>query len=194
MMYLLAFIVGFLSGSIPFGYVISRMKGVDIRKIGSGNIGATNVARALGKKYFFIVFLLDALKGFIPAFVFLQICSMDCGVLAGVAAILGHMFTPWLGFKGGKGVATGFGVFLALAPKAVAVGFIVWLLVLLTIQIMALASITGAIAAFIATLYFYDALSIEVMAALAALLVVVRHKDNIKRMLRGEEPRFRLFR
>ncbi len=193
MMYILAFIVGFLSGSIPFGYIISRIKGVDIREIGSGNIGATNVARALGKKYFFVVFFLDGLKGFLPALVFLNLCSIDCGVIAGISAILGHMFTPWLGFRGGKGVATGFGVFLALAPKAVAVGFLVWFIVLLTIQIMALASITGAIAAFIATLYFCNALSIKLMAGFAALMVIIRHRDNIKRMLREQEPRFRLF-
>ncbi len=193
MNFLLAFLMGFLSGSIPFGYIISRMKGIDIRKIGSGNIGATNVGRALGRKYFFLVFFLDALKGFLPAIIFLYLCGMDCGVVAGVSALLGHMFTPWLGFRGGKGVATGFGAFLALAPKAVLVGFIVWLILLLTVRIMALSSILGGISAFLASLYFYNEISIKVMAGLAALLIVIRHKDNIGRMLRGEEPRFDLF-
>ncbi len=189
-----AIVLSFLSGSIPFGYVIAKLKGVDIRKIGSGNIGATNVGRALGRKYFFLVLLLDALKGFLPTLVFTKLYGLDVGVFCALASVLGHSFTPWLGFRGGKGVATGFGAFLALTPLGIFVGFLVWLTVLLVFRIMALASMLGALAVFITVLFISDSTLLKVFAGLTALLIVVRHRHNISRMIKGEEPKFNLFR
>ena len=168
----------FLLGSIPTGYLVARAKGVDIRKHGSGNIGATNVFRTLGKPLGIFVFLVDALKGF-----------------AAVAAIAGHNYTPWLGFKGGKGIATSVGVLLALMPWAVLAIAVVWVLVFKISRYVSLASICAAAAlpAAVGMLWFSGcggngpllAFSLAISA-----LAIWRHRTNIQRLRAGTEPRF----
>uniref|UniRef100_UPI00356A8827 glycerol-3-phosphate 1-O-acyltransferase PlsY n=1 Tax=Pontiella sp. TaxID=2837462 RepID=UPI00356A8827 len=141
-------IIAYLFGAIPFGLLVAKSRGVDIREQGSGNIGATNVFRVLGKGLGIFTFVLDALKGFIPAFVFPMIGNLDgdYGVLFGLVAILGHSFPVYLKFKGGKGVATSAGMLLGVAPAAVGIGFLVWIICLLLSRIVSLASILAALA------------------------------------------------
>jgi glycerol-3-phosphate acyltransferase PlsY len=187
----------FLLGSIPTGYLVARAKGVDIRKHGSGNIGATNVFRTLGKPLGIFVFLVDALKGF--AAVWLAAQSGDgsdwAGIVAAVAVIAGHNYTPWLGFKGGKGIATSAGVLLALMPWAVLAIAVVWVLVFKISRYVSLASICAAAALPVAVglLWFSGcggngpllAFSLAISA-----LAIWRHRTNIQRLRAGTESRF----
>lgn len=204
---ILAIALAYLSGSLPFGYWAGLLKGIDIRKHGSGNIGATNVIRVLGKKTGIPVFLLDMLKGLLPTlFAQAWLTSLGAGdtmvtsvaVLCAAASVLGHSFTFWLGFKGGKGVATSAGAFLGLSPWALLVAFAVWIILFYTTRYVALASIGAAVSlpvsmfcimaawtGFNAGAYILLALGL-VMGA----LVVVRHRSNIQRMLAGTENRF----
>ncbi len=190
---LIIILISYLLGSIPFGYIISKLKGIDITKIGSGNIGATNVGRALGKKYFFIVLFLDALKGFLPVLLFKQLYGFEYAILAGLFAVIGHSFSIFMKFKGGKGVATGLGISLGLIPAETMIGFFIWLLVLWIFKIMALASIVGAISVFIAVLILQKGLIIKIVAGILAFLIVLRHRHNIERMIKGVEPKFYFF-
>ncbi len=199
---ILLLLFSFLIGSIPFGFLIARSKGVDIRQHGSGNIGATNVFRTLGKKWGVLVFVLDALKGALPV-ALAGVASQQFGildpalasVLAGIATILGHNFTPWLGFKGGKGIATSAGVLLALVPVASLCITVVWFLVFKISRYVSLASIAAAISLPIAVgiLLYLGWLKSPVLLAfsiLATLLAVWQHRSNIQRLLNGTESRF----
>jgi len=203
-----AFVVSYLIGSLPFGVILARqIAGVDIRKLGSGNIGATNVGRVLGKKYFAIVLALDCLKGALPTaglpfLVSNSTSSADAerlhlAVLSGVAAILGHMFPCWLGFKGGKGVATALGVVIVLAPLASAVAFAAFLLCFASVRIMSLSSIVGACAfcgvemwRLMPAPFSGPTWSLATFSTLVPLLIIARHRTNLVRLFRGEEPRF----
>ena len=194
----------YLCGSLPFGYWAGLMKGMDIRKHGSGNIGATNVIRVLGKGVGIPVFILDMLKGVVP--VALAESWMNhhgaspgtatlIAVCCAAAAVLGHMFTFWLGFKGGKGVATSAGALLGLAPLSLLIGFVVWLIVYFRSRVVALASIASAIALPIAMalVMTYQGTWNFVLLGLGivmGVLVAVRHRSNIARMLMGTENRF----
>lgn len=200
-------IAAYLCGSVPFGYIAGRMKGVDLRKCGSGNIGATNVIRTLGKGIGIPVFILDFLKGFLPVFLasryLLSGVSPDGAsvflVLMSLCAVLGHTYTCWLKFKGGKGVATGAGVVVALNPFAGGVIILVWIVLFCSTRYVSLASILAAAAFPLAALYDYHYFSpipapegstpILVFSFVIAVLVILKHKDNIKRLLDGTEHR-----
>lgn len=194
-------VAGYLVGAIPFGLLIARLKGVDIRKVGSGNIGATNVLRAVGKPWGIATFMLDAVKGFLPAFLFPIVGSRlgadfqsleIAGLVGAVAAILGHTFPIYLGFKGGKGVATSAGAVLGLAPLSIIIGLSVWTITFYSFRYVSLASIVGAIAAVVAgwILYRGNGLVLPVALTVLGVLVIARHHANIKRLLNGTESRF----
>jgi acyl phosphate:glycerol-3-phosphate acyltransferase len=193
----------YLLGSIPFGYLLVRFYlGVDVRSIGSGNIGATNVARSGGKKLAIATFVLDALKGWLPVFVVLHWPALagavslplaTLGSIAALSALVGHIFTVWLNFKGGKGVATGMGVFLALAPPAALLAFFIFAVITGLTRYVSLGSIL-ATAAFPAILCVLERDTFPgsalLMATAAALLVIFRHRQNIGRLWAGTENRF----
>ncbi|MGE5206042.1 MAG: glycerol-3-phosphate 1-O-acyltransferase PlsY [Chlamydiota bacterium] len=200
-------VLAYLLGSIPFGYLLVRIfSGADIRQSGSGNIGATNVARSspvLG----LVTLLLDAAKGFVavsvaaawaahsvhgrPSYVY------SAMALAALCAVLGHMFSVWLKFRGGKGVATGVGAFVAIVPKAVLVAICVFAALVAVSRYVSLGSIVAAAAlpAFIYLLYIRPGVpmhSVLAASVAASLLIIVKHRQNISRLLAGAEPRFSL--
>lgn len=183
----------YLLGSVPTGLLVARARGVDIRTVGSGNIGATNVARGLGKGWAVVVLLCDALKGFLPVFLARQ-CperfSTTAVALAGLAAIVGHMFTIFLKGQGGKGVATSLGVALGLSPPLALLCFAVYALVYAATRLSSLGSLLG-IWSFPVAALVQGRLAREYiwLSVATALLVTLRHRDNIAHLLRGEEKR-----
>lgn len=187
----------FLLGSIPTGYLVARAKGIDIRQHGSGNIGATNVFRTLGKPLGVLVFVIDALKGFAAVWLASRLGSGSdwSGIIAAVAAIAGHNYTPWLGFKGGKGIATSAGVLIALMPWAVLAIALVWFAVFFATRYVSLASISAAAAlpAAVGALWFYGcggSAPLLGFSVLIAALAIWRHRSNIERLMAGTEHRF----
>ena len=189
MMLLAAAVLGYLLGAIPFGLLLTRAAGLgDIRKIGSGNIGATNVLRTGNKKLAAATLLLDGVKGAVAVLLGLSLAGTDGAFAGGLASVLGHLFPLWLGFKGGKGVATGFGVLFAAAwPAGVGAG-LVWLVVARLSRM----SSAGALSAFAAApLLAWAAAGPEIglLILLIAALIFVRHDKNIRRLLAGTEPR-----
>ncbi len=200
--YIVTVVASYLLGSIPTGFVVGMSRGIDIRKVGSGNIGATNVLRALGKPAGIFVLLMDALKGWVAVAVVGPLVAKwlvpGAGPLtrewllicAAVAAILGHNYTCWLYFKGGKGIATSAGVLLALVPWSLLIIFCVWVLVFAMSRYVSLASISAAVALpFAAWLTGESLVLVFVFAGLSAL-AVYKHKGNIRRLLQGTENRF----
>lgn len=193
-----ALIVAYLIGSIPFGYLFARLKGVDLRAIGSGNIGATNTGRALGKPLGFLAFVLDLAKGYVPVMFLAPYLihgepSLSALVLVGAAAVIGHCWPVYLGFRGGKGVATGCGVIIALDPTTFTIGGAVFVLMALGAGYMSLASIamaaTFAIAAWYADIEGDD-FELFWFCLFFAVLVIVRHRSNLARLFAGLEPRW----
>lgn len=196
-------VCSYLLGSIPFGYILVRVfQGIDVRSIGSGNIGATNVARTGGKGLAIATLVLDAFKGWLPVFLVLTLPWIQTSgpaqlhtlaTFAALIAVLGHMFPVWLGFKGGKGVATGLGVFLALAPSAVLIAVVLFAVIVAFTRYVSLGSILAA-AAFPIALWLLKGDSFPApalaMCAAVALLVIIRHHQNIGRLLAGTESRF----
>ncbi len=184
-------IFAYLLGSIPTGYVVGTSAGVDVRKAGSGNVGATNVARVVGKRQGILTLVADTAKGFIPVFLATQLnLSSTAAALAAVAAFLGHLYPVFLKFRGGKGVATALGIFLGLAPMATLIVIAVFTLVVLPSRIMSLSSVAAAVAAPV-TLWFFSYSPILIgMSAFLAIMIILRHRDNIRRLLAGTEPRF----
>jgi glycerol-3-phosphate acyltransferase PlsY len=189
--------LSFLLGSIPVGFIVGRLKGIDLREHGSKNIGATNTLRVLGKGPGIAVLILDAMKGFLPvtAAKWMQLPS-GWFVAAGMSAMLGHIFSPFLKFKGGKGVATGLGVAIGLSPLVSAIAVIVFVLTVWLTRYVSLGSILGA--ATMAFLFFVlpshlltgDPLPYRIFGTVAASFILYRHKENIKRILNGTESRF----
>ena len=185
-------IFGYLLGSIPTGYLLGRSAGIDVTKSGSGNVGATNVARVVGRRQGVLTLIADAAKGLIPVVFAIQLgASLGATVLVGAAAFVGHLYPIFLKFRGGKGVATALGVFIALAPVAALILLIVFALTALTSRIVSLGSIvTAAIAPLILWLFYYPPLVIG-MAAFIGAAIICRHRSNIQRLINGSEPRFR---
>ncbi len=200
-----AFLIAYLVGSLPFGLIVARLAGgIDIRKHGSGNIGATNVARVLGAKYGAAVLSLDCVKGAAPtALLPMLLLAVDAPqhvhlkVLSGVATILGHMFPCWIGFRGGKGVATALGVAIVLAPLASAVTLAVFLICFFLTRIVSASSIIGACAfcgielcRLSPTPFGESTWSLALFSTVVPILIVVRHRTNLARIFRGTEPPF----
>lgn len=218
-------LLAFLLGSLPFGLFIAKMKGVDIRQHGSGNIGATNVLRVIGKREGIICLVLDALKGLVPTMIgislirfpgaenpmtisaldpwageFPQFTAQMFQVITGLCAILGHNYSPWVGFKGGKGIATSAGVLIALMPAAVVILLIVWFAVFSISRYVSLASIIAAGVLPLVTLagsWFHGRIQdgtwnkpLFAFSLLVALLAVWKHRANIRRLREGTEHRF----
>jgi glycerol-3-phosphate acyltransferase PlsY len=183
---------GYLVGSIPFGVVVVRiLRGEDIRQQGSGNIGASNVWRSYGRWLGVPVALLDVLKGFVPAYVGLRVGGEWVGVLAGSAAMAGHARPIWLGFtKGGKMVATGGGVALALAPIPAGICLLIWIATFALFRYASLASLVTACVFPILCVVFGEPWPTVGFALLAGLAVILLHRQNIGRLLRGTESRF----
>ncbi len=183
---------GYLIGSLPFGYLVAKANGVDIFSVGSKNPGATNVKRCVGKKAGNIVFLLDALKGFAATWwpMLLAGESMYYSLIGLVFAVLGHSFSLFMKFRGGKGVATMLGGVVALMPVAALVGVLVWLAVFYTSRYVSLASICLAISLPITNLAIGAPATLTWVSLALGLLVVLRHKENIVRLIRGEENKF----
>ena len=194
----------YLLGSIPFGYLAGRLVGIDIRQVGSGNVGATNVVRVLGKGYGYPVFALDVLKGFGAVKISMLMApgrpqewnSPELfGILAAMSSVLGHLYPPWLKFNGGKGVATSAGALLALTPVATLIGVAIWIIVFWLTRYVSLASIIAAVVLPIVILFcnlqdqnkgkplFYSSICV-------AAVVIWRHRSNLSRLIRGTEPRF----
>ena len=184
-------VCAYLFGAVPFGLLVAKSRGVDIRTQGSGNIGATNVFRCVGKGWGVFTFALDALKGFIPAFVFPMLGTLDpeYGVLFGMAAILGHSFPVYLKFKGGKGVATSAGMLLGVAPLAVGIGFLCWILFMITTRYVSLSSILASIVVAITVWVQDKGLVVNIALTLLTVMVIWLHRANIKRLLNGTESR-----
>jgi glycerol-3-phosphate acyltransferase PlsY len=187
-------LAGYLAGSMPFGYWIVRLvEGVDIRSVGSGNIGASNVFRTFGKRLGVPVILLDVAKGLVPALVAAQIAGDLAGVLAGGAAMLGHWRPLFLRFaRGGKMVATCGGVVLGIAPLVGLAGLAVWIVVFLVLRYASVASMTAACSLPVLAYLFGEPWPVIVFGALAAAGVVLLHRANIRRLLSGTENRFDL--
>ncbi len=202
--------VAYLLGSVPFGFVIARAHGKDLRAIGSGNIGATNLARAAGRKWGYVCFALDVLKGFVPMIAVGALADtrdapwvFALWLAVGIAAILGHVFSIFLKFKGGKGVATSFGVALGLWPYftvCALVALVVWVAVVLIWRYVSLASICASVVFPIALLLGILGVSswrasnvwpLLIAAIAIPVLVVVRHRENIQRLLAGTESKIR---
>lgn len=190
--------LAFLVGSIPFGVLFARARGIDLRTVGSGNIGATNAARALGRRMGAVVFLCDALKGTLPVLLARHLAAaLPDGPLGGeslvaavgAAAFLGHLYTPFLGFRGGKGVATAFGVFLALSPLAALFAFALFAALYGATRVSSIGSLASA-TAFVPVLVVLGAPPPDLaLAALLWVLIVWKHRGNIVRLLRREESR-----
>jgi glycerol-3-phosphate acyltransferase PlsY len=187
---LLAAILGYLLGSVPYGLLLTKAAGLgDIRAIGSGNIGATNVLRTGNKALAAATLALDVLKGAAALLLARWLWGEDAALIAGVAAMAGHAFPAWLGFQGGKGVATGAGVMLAAQPWLGLVALAVWGAVFAATRISSAAALVACAAAPVAALLFGD-LRLALFALGLAALITWRHKANIQRLLAGTEPRF----
>jgi glycerol-3-phosphate acyltransferase PlsY len=190
MQYALVAIGSYLLGALPFGFIVARLCGVDITSVGSGNIGATNVTRVLGWKLGLVVFLLDVAKGVVPPLVCVAMTAdRDAAILMGVVAVFGHTFSPFLRFKGGKGVATSLGALVGSAPVVGLAGFGVFLLLFALTRIVSLSSLVAAL-----TVLVFGALTKQTWVFFAVFVplvgyVFVRHKSNITRLLKGEEPK-----
>jgi len=194
--YVVVALVAYLLGSIPTGFLVAKAKGVDIRQHGSGNIGATNVFRILGKPAGIFVLAADAAKGFLAVHLCWSVIVSSNSemrhalLVAGIFAILGHNYTCWLKFKGGKGVATTAGVLLAWTPVGFGIALAVWLVTFAISRYVSLASIVAAVSLPVATWLSGRSPAFIVVTAVLGALAIYKHKDNIKRLLNGTEHRF----
>jgi len=201
--YVIGIVLSYLLGSIPFGYLIAITKGIDIRTQGSGNIGATNVSRVLGKKFGLIIFFLDMFKAFAAVF-FIPLLFSGIKfpttpdnllvILCGLSSILGHAFPVFLRFRGGKAVATCFGVFIWLAPLAVGISFGVWVIAVLVSRYVSLGSMLGTLAltgvlVVVLDSPFGDDIYLMLLSMAVTILVIAKHTSNIQRIISGTEKK-----
>lgn len=192
----IAWILGaYLVGGIPFGFLIGKVRGVDVRTVGSKNIGATNVFRTVGKKWGLAAFACDVLKGLLPT----AFAPEPIALWVGVATVVGHMLTPYMKFRGGKGVATSFGMLIGLVPGVVGCAFAVFAVVFACSHFISLGSCTAAL--FLAAVIWFPVLGTRgyadlpqcVLVTLVALFVVYKHRSNIARLAKGTENKIYLF-
>ncbi len=202
--YIALILLAYVIGSIPWAYIIAKAKGVDIRKEGSGNVGATNVSRVLGKKWGVICFILDFLKGAIPVIIVRVLTShgIVCAnpdylmILAAIATVAGHVWPVFLNFKGGKGISTSAGTIVALAPITLILCLAIWVILFKVFRYVSLASIIAAailpLVGFALAKYGYEKNSTPVIGlfAVLAILAIIKHKSNIVRLLKGTEHKF----
>ena len=216
--YIVVAVAAYLLGSIPTGFLVAKAKGVDIRSVGSGNIGAANAMRALGKPAGIFVLLVDAAKGYLACtwvlglilrfftiaplnpetlapvtptklgFTLEQICTFQ--IISGIFVVLGHNFTCWLKFKGGKGIATSAGVFVALAPLALGIALGTWIVVFALSRYVSIASIAAAVALPTAVWVTPNSLTLRIVTTALGLLAIAKHKSNLERLFKGTERRF----
>ena len=198
-------LVSYLLGSIPAGYIAGRIAGIDIRHAGSGNIGATNVTRVLGKRYGYPVFIVDFLKGLMAVTMSiliekraqpLSVPTELIGIIAAISCVIGHSFPVWLSFKGGKGVATSMGALFGLMPFVALIAVAVWVITFEMTRYVSVASMTAALAVPISILILMPLKQTSGTALLyfsisLAALVIFRHRSNLSRLVRGTEPRFK---
>ncbi len=190
MEYALAIIGGYLIGSIPFGLILTRLGGYgDIRNIGSGNIGATNVLRTGNKKLAIATLILDSLKGAMAVGIAYYFFTYDIAMLAGFCALIGHLFPVWLKFKGGKGVATTLGTFLALKPLLGILACGIWLLMAVVLRYSSLSALTAIGLTPVIAHFLYHNPNLTGFCGIVATLVFYKHRENIKRLLSGQEPK-----
>ncbi len=199
LVYLLSLVVSYLLGAIPFGYIVAKSRGVNIREVGSGNIGATNVFRSVGKPAGLLTFILDAAKGFCSSFAipltaahvapetWTELLAVGCAAFV----VAGHNWPIYLRFNGGKGVATSAGAVLGIVPLALAIGLLAWILTLFVTRFVSVASMAAAVAVAVSTWLMHADDSLVKPVALTCLCAVAiwRHKSNIKRLLNDKEPR-----
>jgi len=200
---ILVIIIGYILGSLPFSFWLGKMKGVDIRRVGSGNVGATNLARSVGAGWGTIAFILDLGKGLLAVVLAGYIFSLFednltssamLKIIGGIMSICGHNWSMWIKFKGGKGVATSAGVFLGLAPIPLVLSLAVWLVVFAFFRYVSLASIISMISLPIWMLVGIGgkvALPIIVFSCIVTVLIIIRHRSNIRRLIQGRENRFK---
>lgn len=184
-------LMGYTIGSIPFSFLVARGFGVkDVRTVGSGNVGATNVMRSAGKVPGFLALILDGLKGAATVWLARVFSTSEVEIcLAGLFAVIGHLFPVWLGFRGGKGVATGAGLFIPLAPAALGVSIATFVIVLGAARYVSLASILASLALPVAAYLLGAGTVVALTALVAALMVVAKHHANISRLMKGVEPK-----
>lgn len=209
LMYAMIFLFSYLIGSVPWGFLIGKMRGIDLRREGSGNIGATNVTRVIGNGWGKTCFLLDMIKGFLPVFAVTMLLKHHAiadinglaQIVAAAGAVAGHMFCAFLKFKGGKGVSTSAGCLLAMAPYSFAISGVIWIVVFLLGRYVSLASIAAAAALPVSATFFalikvngeilYPvSIYILIFLYLLAALAIFKHAGNIRRLINGTEHRF----
>ncbi len=197
-------LIAYCLGSFPTAYVVGRVRGIDIRKVGSGNVGATNVTRVLGKRVGYPVFLVDFCKGLVAVLLAEAIarrCGLNpmatdvCAALGGIFSVVGHSYPVWLGFKGGKGVATSLGVIFGISWIAALIMGAVWIVLFKITRYVSVASVGAALALPLAmiALYFLRTLQSPVLfyfSLCLAAIVIIRHRSNLSRLIDGTEPRF----
>ena len=196
--YVIVAVAAYLLGSIPTGYLVGRARGIDIRTAGSGNVGATNTFRVLGKLAGMFVLLADCAKGFAAVWLGRWLLKMlgapeaemetHC-VVAGIFAVLGHNYTCWLRFKGGKGIATSAGVYLALAPAALGIALAAFVLAVAVTRYISVGSMVGAIVLPVAVWFTHDNLFLRIMTIALGVMAIFKHRGNIQRLLAGTENR-----
>ncbi len=184
-------LLGYAIGSIPFSFLVARLFGVkDVRAVGSGNVGATNVMRSAGKVPGILALLLDGSKGALTVLLARSLTTSEAEVCAaGLCAMIGHLFPVWLGFRGGKGVATGAGLFLPLSPLALGIAALTFIATLAITRYVSLASILASLALPVAAYLLGGTATVAATALIAALMVVVKHHANLGRLVRGAEPK-----